>query len=272
MKISRAPEKRRGNNKTLMYFSLFATLAVAAILIIYFTTGFDLRSAKGDQSGLKDLALITDQLATTPTPPPTATPEPTPELKLLASDPVSLPRVIPEVKFGEVLSEGLVSVELPGNVTAESWYTFQVNTATRDITLFFALYGDSANTITRTVKIEGYAQRGSLNQAEVTIFYPEGTERRVVFDGEQGIITLAQQFQQPDGPSMFSPELRVAMVNQKMVLTDESESISVQLQLDLTGLSDSEYLVFKRSAPEIVDGALSEIQDIVKQIEDGRPQ
>jgi hypothetical protein len=71
---------------------------------------------------------------------------------------------------------------------------------------------------------------------------------------------------------MFSPELRVAMVNQKMVLTDESENISVQLQLDLTGLSDSEYLVFKRSAPELVDAALSEIQDIVKQIEDGRPQ
>lgn len=271
MKISRAPEKRGGSNKTLLYFSLVVTIAVAAVLVTYFATGFEFPSATGDQTGL---AAIPAQLPTTAAPSPTVAPEPEPQLglKMLAAEPISPPRVIPDVKFGEVLSEGLVDVSLPGEVTAESWYTFQVNTATRDITLFFALYDDSASTITRTVKIEGYTQRGSLNQAEVTYVYPDGTERLIVFDREAGVITLAQQYQQPQGPSMFSPELRVAMVNQKMVLTDESESISVQLQLDLTGLSDSEYLVFKRSAPEIVEAALAEIQDIVKQIEDGRPQ
>lgn len=271
MKFSRTPEKRGGGNKTLVYFSLVVTVAVAAVLVVYFATGFDSPSATGDQTGL---AASPTQLPETSALSPTVVPEPAPQLGLtmLAAEPISLPRVIPDVKFGEVLSEGLVDVELPGEVTTESWYSFQVNTSTRDITLYFALYGDSANTITRTVKIEGYTQRGELNQAEVTYLYPDGTERLIVFDREQGVITLAQQYQQPHGPSMFSPELRVAMVNQKMVLTDESESISVQLQLDLTGLSDSEYLVFKHSAPEIVDGALSEIQDIVKQIEDGRPQ
>lgn len=272
MRVSRAPEKRGGTNKILLYLSLVVTVVIVGILIAYFTAGFESRSATGDQTGLTELAVSPAQAEPTFAPVSTATPEPKTELTLLATEPISLPRVIPDVKFGEVLSEGLVDINLPGEVTAESWYTFQVNTSTRDITLFFALYGNSADTITRTVKIDGYTQRGKLNSAEVTLFYPEGTERLIIFDGQQGIITLAQQYPQPFGPSMFSPELRVAMVNQKMVLTDESGNINAQLQLDLSGLSDSEHMVFKRSAPELVDAALTEIQELVKQIEDKRPQ
>jgi hypothetical protein len=274
MKISRAPEKRGGSNKTLMYSLAVVAIAVAAILVVYFATGFGPRFATGDQTGLNDLAVSPVQLPIAPVPDPSPTPAAEPEspMTILADEPISLPRVIPEVKFGEVLSEGLVDVDLPGNVTVESWYTFQVNTTSRDITLFFVLYGDSADTITRTVKVEGYTQRGSLNQAEVTLFYPEGTDRVIVFDREQGTINLNQQYQQPYGPSMFSPELRVALVNQNMELTDDSGDIRVQLQLDLTGLSDSEHLVFQRSAPELVDAALSQIQAIVKQIEDKRVQ
>jgi len=75
---------------------------------------------------------------------------------------------------------------------------------------------------------------------------------------------------QPYGPSMFSPELRVALVNQRMVLKDETGAISAELQLDLTGLSDSEVMVFKKSAPGTVDEVLSELQDLVRQIEGGR--
>lgn len=272
MKISRSPEKRGGINKIWLYISLVSTVVVVGILITYFTAGFESRSATGDQTGLSDLAASPAQVAPNADPIPTATPEPRSDLMLLATEPISLPRAIPDAKFGEVLSEGLVDIDLPGEVTAESWYTFQVNTSTRDITLFFAIYGDSPDTITRTVKIEGYTQRGNLSIAEVTLFYPEGTERLIIFDGQQGVITLAQQYPQPYGPSMFSPELRVAMVNQKMVLTDDSGNISTQLQLDLSGLSDSEHIVFKRSAPELVNAALSEIQAIVMQIEDKRTQ
>jgi hypothetical protein len=62
----------------------------------------------------------------------------------------------------------------------------------------------------------------------------------------------------------------VALVNQRMLLKDETGSISTELQLDLTGLSNSEVLVFQRSAPEIVDDVLSELQDLVSQVEGKR--
>jgi len=272
MRVSRAPEQRGGASKILLYLSLVATVAIAGILVTYFTTGFDLRSATGDQTGLTNLAVLPAEVAPAVAPVAAAAPKPDSELILLADEPVTLPRLIPDARFGEVLSEGLVEVDLPGEVTAESWYSFQVNTSTRDITLFFALYGNSPDTITRTVKIEGYTQRGALNIAEVTLFYPEGTERQIIYDGGQGIITLSQQYPQPYGPSMFSPELRVAMVNQNMVLTDDSGNISTQLQIDLSGFSDSEHMVFTSSDPDLVNAALSEIQGIVGQIEDRRPK
>ena len=272
MRVSRAPEKRGGTSKILLYLSLVATVALAGISVTYFTTGFDLRSATGDQTGLTDLAVVPAEVDLALAQVAVAAAEPDSELMLPADEPVTLPRLIPDARFGEVLSEGIVEVDLPGEVTAESWYSFQVNTSTRDITLFFALYGNSPDTITRTVKIEGYTQRGALNIAEVTLFYPEGTDRQIIYDGQQGIITLSQQYPQPYGPSMFSPELRVAMVNQKMVLTDDSGNISTQLQLDLSGFSESEHMVFTSSDPDLVNAALSEIQDIVGQIEDRRLQ
>jgi hypothetical protein len=87
------------------------------------------------------------------------------------------------------------------------------------------------------------------------------------FNRSEGTITLTQQYRQPYGPSIFSPELRVALVNHGMLLSDDTGNINVELQLDLTGLSDSEGMVFQRVAPEVVDDVLSEIQGLVDQIE-----
>jgi len=270
MKVSRAPEKRGGTNKLWLYLSLVAIVVIAGVLITYFNVGFESLSVTGDGTGQTDSpAQASPIVAPTPTDVPEATSEhshgPTEE-------PLSSHRDKPDVNFGEVLSEGLVALDLPGDATAESWYTFQVDTSTRDITLFFALYGDSPETIIRTIKIEEYVQHGDLSKAEVTLFYPEGPDRQITFDGGLGVITLAQRYEQPYGPSMFSPGLRVAMVNQKMVLTDDTGTISAQLQLDLSGLSDSEHIAFERSDPELVLAALSEIQELVEQIENKRTQ
>jgi hypothetical protein len=274
MRVSRAPEKRGGANRIVLYLSLvFAAIAIV-ILVTYLTTGFELRSATGDQSGIIEVAAnnssSVSQSEPTPIPPATATPVPTVALRMLESEPQTQPKLIPDVQFGEVLSEGFVDINLPGNNTNQSWYTFQVDTTTRDITLFFAIYDQSQSNIVRTVKIDGYTQGTNLESAEVTLFYPEGPERVVVFDRRQGTITLTQQMRQPYGPSVFSPELRVALVNQQMELKDETGTISAELQLDLTGLSDSEVMVFKKSAPEIVDDVLFELQGLVRQIEGGR--
>ena len=274
MRVSRAPERRGGTNKIVLYLALIFAAVVIGILVTYFATGFDSRSATGDQTGIPEVAANSTsgvgQLAPTPIPPVTATPVPTVAMKLLEAEPQPLPRFVPDVHFGEVLSEGFVDINLPGKNAHQSWYTFQVDTATRDITLFFAIYDQPQSTIIRTVKIEGYTQGTDLESAEVTLYYPEGPERVIVFNRDQGTITLTQQIRQPYGPSLFSPELRVALVNQRMRLKDETGSISTELQLDLSGLSDSEVLVFQRTAPEIVDDVLSELQDLVRQVEGKR--
>ena len=56
MRVSRAPEKRGGTNKILLYLSLVVTVIIVGILIAYFTAGFESRSATGDQTGLTELA------------------------------------------------------------------------------------------------------------------------------------------------------------------------------------------------------------------------
>jgi hypothetical protein len=272
MKVSRAPEKRGGANRTVVYVSLVFAAVVIGVLVTYFTIGFKSPSATGDQSGVAaapDTSSLVSlpQVTPTPLPPPAATPAPTVGLKLLESGPDPITGLVPNVNFGEVLAEGLVQVDLPGKNAAKTWYTYQVDTATRDITLFFALYNGSPSTLIRTVKIEGYTQGRDLENAELTLFYPEGPERVLAFNRSEGTITLTQQYQQPYGPSIFSPELRVALVNHGIVLRDDAGNINLELQLDLTGLSNSEGMVFQRSAPEVVEDVLSEIQGLVGQIE-----
>jgi hypothetical protein len=57
-----------------------------------------------------------------------------------------------------------------------------------------------------------------------------------------------------------------------MELTDETGTISAQLQLDLSGLSDSEHLIFERADPRLVESALAEIRALADQIEGKRNQ
>jgi hypothetical protein len=272
MKVSGTPEKWGGGNKAMMYASLIFGAVIIGVLVTYFTTGFKSPAATVDQlevaGAANTMSLVSlPGVTPTPLPPLAATPEPTVGLKLLEPGPDPMTGLVPDVKFGEVLAEGLVQVELPGNNAAKTWYTYQVDTATRNMTLFFALYSGSSNTMVRTVKIEGYTRGQNLENAELTLFYPEGPERTLFFNRRQGTITLVQQYQQPYGPSIFSPELRVALVNHGMKLSDETGNINVELQLDLTGLSDSEGMVFQRFNPEVVEYVLSEIQGLVDQIE-----
>jgi hypothetical protein len=264
MKVSRTPEKRGGGNRAMIYVSLIFGAVIIGVLVTYFTTGFRSPATMGDQLEVAGATNTTSlvslpRVTPTPLPPVAATPEPTVGLKLLEPGPDPMNGLVPNVSFGKVLAEGLVQVELPGNNSAKTWYTYQVDTATRDITLFFGLYSGSSNTMVRTVKIEGYTQGQDLESAELTLFYPEEPERVLTFNRSQGTITLVQQYQQPYGPSIFSPELRVALVNHGMALSDETGNINVELHLDLTGLSNSESMVFQRFNPEVVEYVLSEI-------------
>jgi hypothetical protein len=271
MRVSRAPERRGGVNKAVLFISLIGAAIVVGVLVTYFTTGFESWAANGEVS----------QAASNGNPSPeqqgvadrpTATPMPTVAVTMLEAESAQSPLFIPDVHFGEVLAQGFVDVKLPGNHTAQSWYTYQVNTVSRDITLFFAIYDSSLGNIVRTVKIEQYSQGSNVERAEVTLFYPEAGDRVIVFDRGQGKMTVTQHIQQPYGPSLFSPGLRVNLVTQRVLLADQTGDINAELQLDLTGLSDSEVIVFQRTAPNVVSEVLSEIKDLVNQIEAKRPR
>ena len=196
-----------------------------------------------------------------------ASPQPTPAPTL---QPVSAtaPTIYPDAEFGEVLEEGMAQLKLHGGDLVKAWYTFQVDTKTGDITLFFAQYNDALERIVSTVKVGEYTKGVDLNNAEVAFFFPDGSDRILFFDGTEGSIALEQQYRLPTGPSMFSSGIRRALVFYGMQLHDDAGEIEVQLHLDLSGLSQSEGLEFKRVVPEAVTEVLGELQSLVEQIED----
>ena len=177
---------------------------------------------------------------------------------------------LPEVKFGEVLGEGLVELKMPGGDLVDTWYTFQVDTKTGDITVFFALYDEAERSVLSTVQVADYAKGTDLKGAVVALYYEDGSERIVEFDGAAGSMYLTQLYKVPFGPSMFSPDLRRSMVYYGMELQDDTGNISMELHLDISGLSESEKMSFRQSAPSEVEAALAELRLLVEQIEEKR--
>ena len=168
------------------------------------------------------------------------------------------------------MEEGLTELRFPDGNLVNTWYSFQVDTETLDITLFFAQYDDTLETLQATVKIDQYSRGADLENAEITLYFPDGSSRVLFLDRDEGSIALDQQYTLPVGPSMFSAGLRRALVFYGMELQDETGDIQVTLHLDLSGLSLSEGLEFKRLVPGTVNDALLELQVLVEQIEDQR--
>lgn len=115
---------------------------------------------------------------------------------------------LPDVKFGDVLDEGLMDLRMPGGETVDTWYTFQVDTEKRDITVFFALFDAERQAVLSTVQLNNYTRGNELQKGMVTLYYEDGSERVLAFDGVEGTMTLTQHYKVPFGPSMFSPDLR----------------------------------------------------------------
>ena len=206
-----------------------------------------------------------------PTLAPVAAPSQEPTVAVAAEDtPASFPTTLPVADFGEVLSEGLVQLDLPGGEVVDTWYTFQVDTKSHEITLLFALYNESLDTIISTATIPNYTEGGRLEKARVTLEYPNGSARTIWLDRVEGTITVNQQYTLTYEPSMFSPELRLALIYYGINLNDETGNISAALHLDLSGLSDGEGLTFRDSAPTAVEDALNEIERLVHQVENRR--
>ena len=177
---------------------------------------------------------------------------------------------LPEVRFGDILDEGLVDLKMPGGETVDTWYTFQVDTEKRDITVFFALFDAEKRSVLSTVQLNNYSKGNDLESGMVTLYYEDGSERVLAFDGAEGTMTLTQHYKVPFGPSMFSPDLRRSLVYYGLELQSEAGDQTMELHLDISGLSQSEKMVFKQSSPDEVSAALAEIQVMANQIEDQR--
>jgi len=263
----RAPEHRYGPNRLILYSTIVIAVVIVVAVVTYVTTSLQSSSVNGDQ-----VAIVTPQqpilLPTVIAVPPTTVPTPVPQ----ESVPVvkTEPLFAPDIQIGEVLSQGFVDVALPGAYNTKAWYTFQIDTTTRDITVYFAIYDNSYDNIIRTLQIDKYTEGKDIQNAKLSIFYGDGPARTVQFIRDEGVIVMTQQYSQPFGPSLFSPDLRVALVNQRMQLSDGSGDISAELQLDLSGLSDSELILFRHKTPDVVDRALTEIQDLLNQVETKR--
>ncbi|PKB73470.1 MAG: hypothetical protein BZY75_01620 [SAR202 cluster bacterium Io17-Chloro-G7] len=196
-------------------------------------------------------------------------PQPTPAPTVQASS-ASMPKVFPEAVFGEILEEGLAALKYPHGELVRNWYTFQVDTETKDITLFFAQYDDNLETILSTVRVDNYTKGSDLQNAEVRLNYPDGSTRTLFFNKEEGSISLNQQYVLPVGPSMLSTDTRRSLVYYGLKLQDASGDVQAELNLDLSGLSQSEGLEFTRIAPDTVNEVLRDLQFLVEQIESQR--
>ncbi len=175
-------------------------------------------------------------------------------------------KVLPDAKFGELLDEGWVTLGLPAGQTAETWYTLQVDTQTKEITKFFALYNSDSDMVS-AVKIENYVKGEPIDNARIEFFYEEGPSRVTFFDGNDGTMTLSQELPQPYGPTMFSSDLRVALVSYGLELKDSTGATNALINLDPTGLSSGEVIILKQPSPRIVGDMLREIEAIATQIE-----
>ena len=309
MRVSRAPEGRSANKRIAI--AAIGIVAVAAVVVGYvFYAGSDPISAKdaedaGGQATVStpstgDNLTVTSADPATPEPAPTAVPEPTPapviaedtsaNTNLAAAEAdeesnpqptpaptvqassASMPTVFPEAVFGEILEEGLAALKYPHGELVRNWYTFQVDTETKDITLFFAQYDDALETILSTVRVDNYTKGSDLQNAEVRLNYPDGSTRTLFFNKEEGSISLNQQYVLPVGPSMLSTDTRRSLVHYGLKLQDASGDVEAELNLDLSGLSQSEGLEFTRIAPETVNDVLRDLQFLVEQIESKRVQ
>ncbi len=196
---------------------------------------------------------------------PEVAPEPTLEEKRAAAM-----ELLPDVEFGEVLEEGFGYLKLPGGELVDTWYTFQVDTRNGNITIYMAQFDSALESILTTLKVANYAHGEELQNADITLYYSDGSERIISLNNADGTIRLVQHYNLPFGPSVFSPPLRRELVFYGMELQDQAGDIMVELHLDVSGLSDSEEMVFEKQAPVEVGNALHEIRQLVDQIEEQR--
>ena len=179
----------------------------------------------------------------------------------------------PEVLYGEILAEGFVDLQITGGGIVRTFYTFQVDTSTQNIVLFYALYDPTGLAISRSVVVEDYSQSELIDNAQLTVYYPDAPATVIRLDKESGTVESSQFYTtQPHGPGLFSSQMRIALIKQNLPLVNSDGSIAAAMQLDPTGVADlSGYRVTIQDAATTQSG-LDEVQAIIDQLESRRPR
>ena len=276
MRISRAPEHRGGAGSPILLILVLLIVLVVGGVVIYLLLGNNPAAAPvvppapaTAQGNPEPFPTIPQRSNPAPQEQPTQAPVSSQETNggFGGDTPRFQP---PEVIFGEVLAEGFVDLELL-NGRVRTWFTFQVDTSTQNIVLFFGFFDQEGKTMSRTVVVEDYSQSEIIDNAEMTVFYPDAPDRVINFDREAGTI-ISRQFYttQPFGPSLFSPQTRISMIEQDLVLQNGEGDIQAELQVDLTGVSDREGFALLQNDQVATENALDEIQEIIDQLESRR--
>ena len=274
MRVSRMPEYRNGSGSPIILILVLLAVLIVGGVVIYLLLGSNSVSPSTEVQTEPPI-----QQPVMPTLPPPDLGQSMPNAPIEeptnpAPPPQDMPGsyLAPEVLYGEVLSEGFVDLELMAG-RVRTFFTFQVDTSTQNIVLFFGLYDAPGHAISRSIVVEDYSQSTLIDNAELTVYYPDAPPTVIRFDRESGTVVSSQFYTtQPYGPGLFSPQMRIALIRQNLPLQNTDGSIHADMQIDPTGVSDlSGYRVTRKDATT-TDSALTEIQAIIDQLESRRPR
>ena len=272
MRVSRMPEYRGGSGSPIvLILVLLAVLVVGGVVIFLLIGGNSVSPAPVEPTPAPapvvqtSPAVVPQPQAALPTLPPV---EPAPQEGSSMPEPFQAPQVL----FGEVLAQGFVDLQLQtGQV--RTFYTFQVDTSTQNIILFYALYDPTGQAISRSVVVENYSQSELIDNAELTVYYPDAPATVIRFNGAEGTIESSQFYTtQPHAPGLFSSQMRIALIKQNLPLASEEGSIAAAMQLDPTGVADLSGYKVTIKDPATTETGLAEVQAIIDQLESRRPR
>ena len=271
MRVSRMPEYRGGSGSPIvLILVLLAVLIVGGVVIFLLLGSNSVDTAPQAPAGQAAVQPPPIQPQPIVNPQPTLPPPPVPDP--VDPDPALQPFQPPQVLFGEVLAQGFVDLQLQtGQV--RTFYTFQVDTSTQNIILFFALYDPAGQAISRSIVVEDYSQSELIDNAELTVYYPDAPATVIRFDKEEGTVESSQFYTtQPHGPGLFSSQMRIALIKQNLPLASGDGNIGADMQLDPTGVADLSGYRITIKDPVTTETGLTEVQEIIDQLESRRPR
>ena len=270
MRVSRMPEYRGGSGSPIVLILVLLAVLVVGGVVIFLLIGGNSVSPAPVEPTPAPAPVVQTSPAVVQQPLPTLPPmEPAPQD---AGPAGPEPFQAPQVLFGEVLAQGFVDLQLQtGQV--RTFYTFQVDTSTQNIILFYALYDPTGQAISRSVVVENYSQSELIDNAELTVYYPDAPATVIRFNGEEGTIESSQFYTtQPHAPGLFSSQMRIALIKQNLPLASEEGSIAAAMQLDPTGVADLSGYKVTINDPATTETGLAEVQAIIDQLESRRPR